>query len=247
MSFYVTLPSDSCMNIFPDNTMSHFFTKLPKRLELLGEWEVGLVELIYPRMWDNITEDANSYEYDLGNGVKKNGKIPSGFYDSVNDILGQFVKNAKVQMTYNKFSKRVKLQLTKGATLRLSKGLAESLGFNHQEVLGKNFRPEGHALHFIESPFVADPNVDLHLLYIYSDITQPEIVGDIVAPLLRTLTVKGKDGEMIHEQFERPHYLPVSRKNIETIEIVIRTHSGRYVSFERGKLIVKLHFRLKHL
>lgn len=245
MSFYITLPSDASMDVFPDNTMSHFSTKLPKRLELLGEWEVGLVEMIYPRMWNNITDDGNSYEYNLGNGVKKVNSIPSGFYESVNEIIDQFEKNIKIKLAYNKLSKKVKLQLTNGATLRLSKGLAESLGFDHNETLGENIIPPNTI--FIESPFVADPNVDLHLLYIYTDIIQPEMVGGIVAPLLRILTVKGKDGEMVHAQFERPHYLPLSRKNIESIEIVIRTHSGRYVSFERGKLIVKLHFRLKTL
>nr|DAC81379.1 TPA_asm: penton [Parasteatoda house spider adintovirus] len=245
MSFYITLPSDASMHIFPDNTMSHFSTKLPKRLELLGEWEVGLVEIIYPRMWNNITEDGNSYEYNLGNGVKKKNSIPSGFYDSVNEIIDQFEKNIRIKLGYNKFSKKVKLQLTNGATLRLSKGLAESLGFPHDETLGENVIPPGTLS--IESPFVADPNVDLHLLYIYADIIQPEMVGDVVAPLLRILTVKGEDGEMVHAQFDRPHYLPLSRKHIESIEIVIRTHSGRYVSFERGKLIVKLHFRLKTL
>ncbi|GBN96296.1 hypothetical protein AVEN_198414-1 [Araneus ventricosus] len=99
----------------------------------------------------------------------------------------------------------------------------------------------------IESPFIADPNIDLYLLYIYTDIIQPEMVGGVFAPLLRIVTVKGKDGDMIHEIFDRLHYCPVSRKNFQSIEIVIRTHTGRFVSFDREKLIVKLHFRLKHL
>ena len=98
-----------------------------------------------------------------------------------------------------------------------------------------------------ESPNVADPNYDFKLLCIYSNIVEPQIVGHTVAPLLRVVTVKGKDGDMIHEMFDRPHYLPLSRKNFQTIETVIRTHTGNHVPFERGQLIIKLHFRQKYL
>lgn len=46
MSFYVTLPSDSSLSYFSENKISHYVTQLPTTLDLKGEWEVGLVELI---------------------------------------------------------------------------------------------------------------------------------------------------------------------------------------------------------
>ena len=48
MSFYVTLPSDSSSKYFPENKVSHFYTRLPTPIELRGDWEVGLVEFKYP-------------------------------------------------------------------------------------------------------------------------------------------------------------------------------------------------------
>ena len=42
--FYVTLPSNSSMEYFPDNKTSNFVTKLSRTLQLDGEWEVGLAE-----------------------------------------------------------------------------------------------------------------------------------------------------------------------------------------------------------
>lgn len=245
MSFYVTLPSDGSLDFHPENTLSHFFTKLPNPIELTSEWEVALVEFIYPRMWNNVTNDSNSYEYDLGNGVIKRGQIACGYYDSPTDIINALPKHVKIQMNYNKHSKKVKIQLSNGATVKLSDRLSENLGFVPGEKLGDNVVND--TTFNIESPFVADPNVDLYLLYIYTDIIQSEMVGGIFAPLLRIVPVKGRDGEIIHELFDRPHYCPVSRKHFQSIEIVIRTHTGRLVSFERGKLIVKLHFRLRHL
>lgn len=249
MSFYVTLPSDSSMNYFSDNKISHFVTRLPSPLELKGEWEVGLTEFIYPHMWNNLQENATDYEYDIGNGVLKKIKIPCGYYESPLDIIKwinyQDFKN-KIDINYNKHTKKVKVVLKDKARLIFHEGLAECLGFPPGEV-GDNSSVQISGTRYIQSPNVADPNFDFKLLYIYSDIVDSQIIGDSVAPLLRVITVKGNDGDMVHEMFDRPHYVTLVRKNFQTIETVIRTHAGRLVSFDRGKLIVKLHFRQKYL
>ncbi|GBM88047.1 hypothetical protein AVEN_215116-1 [Araneus ventricosus] len=178
-------------------------------------------------MWNNVTNDSNDFEYNLGNGVIKSGRIASGYYETPIDILNSLPEYIKIQMNYNKHSEKVKLQLSNGAILKLSDRLTENLGF----VPGENVVRDSTLS--IESPFITDPNVDLYLLCIYTDIIQPEIAGGVFAPLLRIGTVKGKDGDMIHEIFDRPHYCPVSRKYFQSIEIVIRTHTGRFVSFDR--------------
>jgi len=43
--FYVTLPSNSSMNCYPDNSVARFTTKLNGIIELEGDWEVGLTEI----------------------------------------------------------------------------------------------------------------------------------------------------------------------------------------------------------
>jgi hypothetical protein len=58
--FYITLPSDSSANYYPDNTIARFTTKLPERIRLEGEYEMGLAEIIYPHTWYNVdNEDKN--------------------------------------------------------------------------------------------------------------------------------------------------------------------------------------------
>jgi hypothetical protein len=42
--FYLTLPSDAYVNYYPGNTASHFVAKLPERVSLEGNYEVGLSE-----------------------------------------------------------------------------------------------------------------------------------------------------------------------------------------------------------
>lgn len=250
MSFYATLPSDSSLKYFPENKISHFVTQLPSPIDLKGEWEVGLVELIYPHMWSNIFDGGNEYEYDAGTGVMKRIKIPFGFFENPSDIVKWMNYqdfNGLIQIIYNKHTRKVKIGLKPTARIKLLPGLAESLGFIPKEFSNNDDPVRDSPFKYFEGMKVADPNFDLKLLYIYSDIAEPQIVGHTVSPLLRVIPVKGKDGDMVHEVFDRPHYVPLSRKNFQTIETVIRTHTGRLVSFERGQLIVKLHFRQKYL
>lgn len=51
MSFYVTLPSNSSMNMF-DNSISNFTTQLHIPIKFNGPYEVALVEIAYDHNWD---------------------------------------------------------------------------------------------------------------------------------------------------------------------------------------------------
>jgi hypothetical protein len=54
--FYVTLPSDACLGLYPDNKANNYVTKLNRPLELSGgDWEVALVDVHYPFNWHNLT------------------------------------------------------------------------------------------------------------------------------------------------------------------------------------------------
>ena len=46
--FYLTLPSNSSLQFYPQNTVTQFTTQLAHHLDLQGQWEVGLAELQYP-------------------------------------------------------------------------------------------------------------------------------------------------------------------------------------------------------
>jgi hypothetical protein len=54
--FYLTLPSNASMKYYPDNTMAKYTTTLSNRIELDGDWEVGLAEIIYPCSWYNVKQ-----------------------------------------------------------------------------------------------------------------------------------------------------------------------------------------------
>ena len=55
--FYLTLPSNSSMQYYPENTVARYTTKLHNTIELEGVWEVGLVEISVPAVIANVVRD----------------------------------------------------------------------------------------------------------------------------------------------------------------------------------------------
>src|SRR6266496_859793 len=53
-NFYMTLPSNVKSSIYT-NTVANYRTKLAHRLELEGDWEVGLSTISYTNSWYNLT------------------------------------------------------------------------------------------------------------------------------------------------------------------------------------------------
>ena len=61
--FYLTLPSNSSMDYYADNTVARYTTKLTNTVELEGEWEVGLTEISFPSEVENVI--GGHYYYDV--------------------------------------------------------------------------------------------------------------------------------------------------------------------------------------
>ncbi|GFU93840.1 uncharacterized protein TNCV_1660641 [Trichonephila clavipes] len=99
----------------------------------------------------------------------------------------------------------------------------------------------------MKSEFVADAWSNFSVFYVYSDLISPQIVGDTQAPLLRIVRTKGQDGETISQYYDRPQYLPLVRHSFQTIQSELRINSGDFVPFERGKVIIVLHFRMRQI
>lgn len=240
MSFYVTLISDSSMQFFPDNTTSQFITQLPSSIDLKnGEWEVSLVNIIYPHTWYNIRKENNLFGFDLGDGKEIGRRIPAGCYENVPDVLKAMTlvshKN-KIEFNYHSVTKRVTVKTKEDCKVVLYEGIAELLGYYPGSYTGT-----------VHSPFVADTKAGFSVIYVYCDLVEPQIVGDIQAPLLKIVSVEGKDGEIVNVQYTRPYYLPVIRQHFQTIQIDMRLHSGNLVPFERGKVTLILHFRMRQI
>ena len=217
--FYLHLPSNSSLDKFPNNTVSEYRVGLPETISLTGEWEMALTEIHYPHTWNNVHGNFWNRFY-LRNqeleGMWEAMITPPGHYSSIEDMLqtmNELVNNKErfkddVKFSYNTVTRKVTVQLQNNTEIYFG-----DVGY----VLG--FSPD---ITFSNTT-TAEREVDLehgfHDLFIYCDILQSQYVGDALVPLLRIVPVEGKDEKRISKSFVLPQYLPVSRKQFETIEV----------------------------
>lgn len=117
----MTLPSNSCLDTFPLNTVANFKVKLPEAISLEGDLEVALVEVLYSHTWSTIRHGVQqTFLYDSGTGDIKTGLIENGDYESVPNLVkalnGKMSKDAqaKIKFTYNRHTQKVTVDVKKG-------------------------------------------------------------------------------------------------------------------------------------
>ena len=240
--FYLTLPSDSSSQYYPENTTTTFKTKLSERIELNGEYEVGLAQLIYPNSWFNFDNSDESFWVSVKNRDDSFTKyvFASGQFNDASALASHLTAKIKVPgitFHYHQFSRRMKLAITENNMLVMSDALKIYLGF----VTGDTVLTSGK--YYSITTF--DLHENLRLLYIYCDIASYTTVGDIRAPLLRVCDTEGQFGQTVRLIFTHPHYIPIARASFDDIEIHIKDEIGRAIPFEFGKAVVTLHIRKK--
>ena len=241
--FYLHLPSNSSLDKFPNNTLTEYRVCLPQTVSLTGDWEVALTEIHYPHSWNNVQGNFENRFYLRNQELDSMWEaliVPPGHYSSVADVIikinevvssnGRF--KDEVQLSFDTLNRKVTVHLQNKVEVYFS-DIGQMLGFLPKEVISKTSTADREA----------DLDHGFHDLYVYCDIIQPQYVGDALVPLLRIVPVEGKDRERISKSFIRPQYVPVSRKQFESIEVNIKRDTGETVPFEFGRVLLTLHFR----
>lgn len=278
--FYVTLPSNSVVlddgqdsndkekkkkNI---NEASNFTVKMPQRIRLDGEWEVGLAELIYPNTWLNLSGDNEQNVISLvyaPTKEQKNAVIPPRRYETIEDLIMAIEKSLTVvsaelrakykdeftqlkmgiSFVYKQDTHRVVLSLVPSVVkkITMSDHLMYMLGLTKEQMY--SIKDSKLAKQIEASSRIPDLRAGFECMYVYCDICDQQVVGNYVAPFLRIVNVQGKYGDVVARIYDTPHYVPVLKKDIASIDINIKTDKNQFVVFAYGKVVVKLHFRRK--
>ena len=249
--FYVTLPSNSSMQYYPENTVTKYKTHLAQPISLDGEWEVGLFEIEYHRTWYNVEEKDSKIRFEHmkdGRVVSEIIHIPHGYYTNIEELTDRIntslivfgVKNGisrMPQLRADKLTRKINIRISNGMRIIFSPGIGNILGYNEKEVFG-------HTESVVTLHNTYNTEVNCQSLFVYCDILEHVIVGDTKAPLLRSISVSGKHGDIVRETFDKPMYVPIQKKHFESIEIDIRSDFGEPVPFVNGKSLMTLHFRM---
>ncbi|KAG8229450.1 hypothetical protein J437_LFUL005555 [Ladona fulva] len=213
--FYITLPSNSSMNSFPDNTTTRFRTQLPQRIELQGEWEVAVVEFHYPCSLLTISNGNNIIRVWNDQGGNEKFRIKPGNYksdsyvlrelNSMNKISSRFISEMDInsnRVFIDAGSDSVNLIEGKSKKLHMtfSPRLALQLGFDPKLQISVGSVSNHPANLFLGFH---------HQMMIYCDIVEQQLIGDTCAPLLRIVymdTRKYIYGSQKLISFDSPHY-----------------------------------------
>ncbi|KAL3080977.1 hypothetical protein niasHS_012705 [Heterodera schachtii] len=111
--------------------------------------------------------------------------------------------------------------------VEVSPQLAYILGFNSTEFM----QPVK------EAKFVPDMSGGVSSFHVYTpDLIEPMMIGDVTAPVLRIVTIRGNPDQVVEEQFFAIQYHKLLSKEVAEILIEIRTNSGSLMPFQYGTL-----------
>ena len=177
--------------------------------------------------------------------------VPPGYYDTreqfvkvvataVNEAFTTTDAKHRIKVEYDAIHRRVCLTIPSVVySLTVGQKLQYMLGLSSGHIATDLSKSQT----IVKSQSPIDLRGGFDSMYVYCDIVEPQIVGDCLTPLLRVVNVEGSHDDVLVKSFDFPHYVPVSKRELSTIEINIKDDANRFVGFRYGKVVVKLHFR----
>ena len=180
-------------------------------------------------------------------GTETDMFLPKGFYfdgyqliDRCNRMIERNLKDdgtiVDTKFAYDATSRKISVHVGADNVVTLSSDLASIMCFSPREM---TFSEEGKH----KGKVAADPNRGFNILYVFCNAAEAIPMGDIKAALLRVVDAAGNFRDTIHRLNTTPQYVPVSKKEFNTVKIDIRDDTDRQVPFEFDKVITTLHYR----
>lgn len=256
--FIIDLMSNSSMNIFKNNTTNNYTVLLPKKITLNGEWEVALTEIQIPNNFNNVTKGNNRVifeELKPNNWYFVEGKtyeLKEKNYLNVQNIVEE-INNGFEQILHQKIfeydTKTNKVMINISTDPLARKILYKNIYLENKLALQLGFTPGVNILQYTKSPNPVSINHGLFdYVLVYCDIIESQIISDTYAQVLKVFTRKNKldDVTIFSKEFHNLEYVPILKKEFDTIEINLRTITGELMPFIHGISNLKLHFRKKN-
>jgi len=258
MSFFVTLPSNASTETYKDNAQSHYTTHLKTPLNLSNDYQVALVEIAYLQQIEttlgilSIEEDnkpkieiiikiqehigfeslLQTLNKSIVDAFYKAGRINTNALGALNFIVPLFTVSPKGLVFY--------LKVPKNTSITFEDKLAEIIGLKNYKKLDKDYELQLK----MHDKYIN--TIDSFIVYV--DIIEDQYYGNVLAPIIRTVTPQGNNGDYVSIIYSSPHYVSLKKFVFDTININIRDSQGNFIHFNNllGKVIVKLHFKKKN-
>ena len=243
--FYITLPNDSSKDF--ENNPSEYTTRLPRWIQLNGEWAIGLHSIAYTQ-WNIARHLDEPISFTYPDKVDNNGK--SGRMKKHYTTVYEYVTSIKesleeAHVTDNEI--KFKFELNGKVTITLSPGYKVCLRREQAIVLGFMTFEDSTEVKEITKTETGSYEANLHRetnIYVYCDIVQPQIVGDKMAPLLGIVPSE-KTTETYETLYavENIHYIPIQTKSFQKIKVLLRSSTNESIPFEHRRATITLHLK----
>ena len=192
-------------------------------------------------------------------------KIKKGSYDTVESLIEELKNSTKLDLTAKVDPITGILNMTfvekdEGITF-LTPQIPSILGFDgvkdmygihigYKMNLGHEFGIMTDNTH--DGNYPVDLSAGTELMFIYLDIIEHQLLGDTKSPLLRVIDTnrRVKNGSVCNIEpnhrkvFSNLEYKKILVKNIQTIQVELRTETGNFVPFAgTGKVVITLTFK----
>ncbi|KAK6189083.1 hypothetical protein SNE40_005126 [Patella caerulea] len=151
--------------------------------------------------------------------------------------------NDKVYLKINHVQALLYFDVLPKIELRLCGPIVSMLGWPGNELLVAlqsidMTGDDGQTLRYFYAHHTPNLQIQYDLFYIYTDIIEPQTVGDVKATLLDVIPSR-----RLYHRPARIHYLPLKYSRLSSIGLYIRNGMGKAVPFLDGKVVTQLHFR----
>ena len=222
--FYITLPNEkSSKDFFPENNPSEYTSRLPRWIQLNGEWEIGLHSIAYTQ-WNIVRhlDEPISFTYaDKGNSYNEKCGRMKKYHTTIYEYITSINKALKEAPHVTDNEIRFKLELNGKVTITLSPGYKVYLRREQAIVLGFMAFEDSAEVKEIAKTETGSHEANLHRetnIYVYCDIVQPQIVGDKTVPLIG-IVPRQKTTETYETLYavENMHYISIQTKSFQKI------------------------------
>jgi hypothetical protein len=259
MSFYLTLPSNSSMEFYPNNTLQSFTTRLKTGIELHGKYEVALSEIMVPKEFktsfgfiEMIKEiDKKEEEYNIEIDLFDKKSIDQNL-KQINLNIKSVTNGEDLKFKLNSSNDKIQMIIKNGWQVSLPLSIMHLFKFKMPE--GDVFIQSNPKIEqfFDSNTFEKDELTkesinSVPALYVYCDQVDFQHVGDNDIRLLKIVAVPSLSKEKYTiVNFVNPNYVQVRSASFSDISIQFYSDEGKKIKFGDGeKLYVKLHFRPK--
>ena len=259
---YISLPSDSCSDIFTDNVISNYKIKLAHEIKLPNDqYSLALLSVSWPHSFNNISSGnvlIGCYGGQTGVLSIASVDYEANHYESVESLLDHL--NRAINAGYANYENLdydgddfvvLKLNSSNKVVFRAKARAGDSMFYLNltDELyikLGFGLKPDKSNI--VETGTTAkhipDLNAGLGNIFVYCSLMRPSrIIGEKHTNVLRVLPTIGQHGKMVHYQPKKLEYFPLNLNQFSEVGIEIRDELGRLYDFQSGKVNIDVHIK----